>query len=456
MALTTQSLTSLNDVKTFVVDTNVLLSDDNAINSFDDNDVVLPLIVIEELDRHKDRSDEVGRNARETARRLSVLLKDHKSLVDAPIELPSGGHLYVMSSDSLPNFKMAPELDPKSGDNQIIAFCKALQETKPALILVTRDLLLRLKGEALGIRCQDYKKLTATTGTSNSLYSGAGTLKGVYDLEALHAAQKVSVDQFLTPEEVQELYPNQFLTLDNGNGSTMLARYTGTHVQSINNYTPCKLSARNREQRFAMDLLLDPNIQLVTLAGQAGTGKTLCAIAAGLHMVLDTKKYKSLVICRPVQPMGKDIGFLPGTAEEKMEPWIAPIKDNLRYLISADGKKSKRGEETLEMLFENGTIEVQVMTFIRGRSIANAYMIIDEAQNLNIHELKTIITRAGENTKIVLTGDLSQIDNLSVDSCTSGLSVCVERFKNESISGHVTLTRGERSELATIACRVLE
>ena len=209
------------------------------------------------------------------------------------------------------------------------------------------------------------------------------------------------------------------------------------------------------EQRFALDLLLNPSIPLVTVVGSAGTGKTLLAIAAGLHQVLDAKRYKSLIVCRPIQPLGKDIGYLPGTMEEKMEPWVAPIKDNLRYLLSADGKKSKRGEETMQMLFENGTIEVEAMTFIRGRSIANAFMIIDEAQNLNAHELKTIITRVGEGTKIVLTGDIEQIDNMYVDSVSNGLTIAIEKFKDSELSGHVTLTKGERSMLATLAANIL-
>jgi PhoH-like ATPase len=216
-----------------------------------------------------------------------------------------------------------------------------------------------------------------------------------------------------------------------------------------------KLDAKNKEQRFALQLLLDPDVKLVTLAGLAGCGKTLLSIAAGLELVLEKKKYKSLVVCRPVQPMGKDIGFLPGTIEEKMEPWVAPIKDNLRFLLSASGKRSRNIEETLNMYFDDGTIEVEAMTFIRGRSISNAFMIIDEAQNLNAHELKTILTRVGEGTKIVLTGDIEQIDNTYVDSLSNGLTVAIEKFKDHEISGHVTLTKGERSELATLAAKIL-
>lgn len=441
--------------KTYILDTNVLLSDPNALFSFEDNDVVLPLIVIEELDRQKDRQDEVGRNARETARKLSELLKNTKHTNHTPIQLDCGGRLFVMSSLDFTNFKMAPELDATRGDNQIIAFCKALQSEKPELILVTRDLLLRLKAEAVGVPCQDYKKFSVAT-SANSLYNGVRSVVGQYDVDNLYAASKVPATDFLTFDDLKTLNPNQFLVVkQEGTDRSALARYTGKEVQVINTYSPCKIEGRNKEQKFAIDLLLDPAIKLTTIVGSAGTGKTLLAIAAGLHLVLDAKKYKSLVVCRPIQPLGKDIGYLPGTMEEKMEPWVAPIKDNLRYLLSADGKKSKRGEETLEMLFENGTIEVEAMTFIRGRSISGAYMIIDEAQNLNVHELKTIITRVGEGTKIVLTGDIEQIDNMYVDSLSNGLTVAIEKFKEYPIAGHVTLIKGERSELATLAASIL-
>jgi PhoH-like ATPase len=216
-----------------------------------------------------------------------------------------------------------------------------------------------------------------------------------------------------------------------------------------------KLEAKNKEQRFALSLLLDPDVKLITLAGVAGCGKTLISIAAGLEQVLEKKRYKSLVVLRPVQPVGKDIGFLPGTLQEKMEPWIAPIKDNLRFLLSNSGKRSRNVEDTLAMYFEDGTIEVEAMTFIRGRSISNAFMIIDEAQNLNLHELKTILTRVGEGTKIVLTGDVEQIDNTYVDSLSNGLTIAIERFKDENIAGHVTLVKGERSVLASMAASKL-
>lgn len=445
--------------KTFVLDTNVLLSDPNAIFSFEENDVVIPIIVLEELDRHKDRQDEVGRNARETSRKLSSLTKEHKTF-DAPISLGDRrGTLRILSWNSL-GFQdikalIPAELEGKSGDNQILAVCIAFQKKYPDvhMCLVSRDVLLRLKANALSIACDDYLKFHVAKSVSG-LYTGVTTVTGDHDLDSFYREGHIKLPE---SDEVG-LHPNEFVILkkDASDGSA-LTRFAGRHkgLRKINEYSPCKIEGRNKEQKFALDLLLDPSIPLVTVVGSAGTGKTLLAIASGLHQVIDTKRYKSLIVCRPIQPLGKDIGYLPGTMEEKMEPWVAPIKDNLRYLLSADGKKSKRGEETMSMLFENGTIEVEAMTFIRGRSIANAYMIIDEAQNLNAHELKTIITRVGEGTKIVLTGDIEQIDNMYVDSVSNGLTIAIEKFKNSDLSGHVTLTKGERSALATLAASLL-
>lgn len=785
-----------NNKKTFVLDTNVLLSDSNALFSFKEHDVVLPMIVLEELDRHKDRQDEVGRHARETSRKLTEITKEHKAF-DEPIPLGEGqGSLRILSFNSL-GFsdlkKLIPsELEGKSGDNQILAVCVAFKRKNPEveMVLVSRDILLRLKAHALGILADDYKKLHVAKSVQG-LYTGVTTLVGDYDLDRFYHEGVLEL-----PEEVKStLYENQFLLVKKeGAESSAIMRYKGGKVKRITEFAPSKIEGRNKEQKFAIDLLMDPSISLVTIVGSAGTGKTLLAIAAGIHQVIDQKRYKSLIVCRPIQPLGKDIGFLPGpqplyskvltpsgwktmgdmqkgdtvigrdgkpatvlevfpkgvkeilkltfddgavveccedhpwntlkphedmprtrstkdietdlltgkehlrhfiqyvqpvqfsqakelpldpyvlgailgdgcvsqryavelssadseivervqrslpagvslrrksrmswsfvmtdnigkkkrlanvvrkeieamglsgansytkfipanylfssienrialmqglmdtdgyvsadgtdvslttcskelaqgfqelvqslggaanmtyskaktaytisvsfwnkdihpfhlsrkanrykhrkmerrrrimsvertskqtemkcllvdnqehlyvtdgfvvthnTMEEKMEPWVAPIKDNLRYLLSADGKKSKRGEETLQMLFENGTIEVEAMTYIRGRSIANAFMIIDEAQNLNAHELKTIITRVGEGTKIVLTGDIEQIDNMYVDSVSNGLTVAIEKFKTYDLSGHVTLTKGERSKLATIAASIL-
>lgn len=444
------------ETKTYILDTNVLLSDPLALFSFKEHDLVIPMIVLEELDRHKDRQDEVGRNARETSRKLTEITKEHKAFKD-PVPLGENlGKLYIMSISSL-GFKdvkelLPSELEGKSGDNQILALCLALKKkSEKETILISRDVLLRLKANALGVSSDDYKKLHVAKSAAG-LYSGSAELVGSFDLDAFFEQGKIEL-----PEEVvSEYHENQYLNVTNPETNQhALMRLKGGVGHKITEFAPCKINGKNVGQRCAIDALLDTQLPLVTVVGQAGTGKTLLAIAAGLHQVMERKQYKSLIVCRPIQPLGKDIGYLPGTMEEKMEPWVAPIKDNLRYLLSADGKKSKRGEETLEMLFENGTIEVEAMTFIRGRSIANAYIIIDEAQNLNAHELKTIITRVGEGTKIVLTGDIEQIDNMYVDSVSNGLTIAIEKFKSYPISGHVTLTKGERSTLATLAAQIL-
>jgi len=444
------------ETKTYILDTNVLLSDPMALFSFKEHDLVIPMIVLEELDRHKDRQDEVGRNARETSRKLTEITKEHKAFKD-PVPLGDNlGKLYIMSISSL-GFNdvkelLPSELEGKSGDNQILALCLALKKkSEKEMILISRDVLLRLKANALGVSSDDYKKLHVAKSAAG-LYSGSAELVGSFDLDAFFEQGKLEL-----PEEVvSEYHENQYLNVTNPETNQhALMRLKGGVGHKITEFAPCKINGKNVGQRCAIDALLDTQLPLVTVVGQAGTGKTLLAIAAGLHQVMERKQYKSLIVCRPIQPLGKDIGYLPGTMEEKMEPWVAPIKDNLRYLLSADGKKSKRGEETLEMLFENGTIEVEAMTFIRGRSIANAYIIIDEAQNLNAHELKTIITRVGEGTKIVLTGDIEQIDNMYVDSVSNGLTIAIEKFKSYPISGHVTLTKGERSTLATLAAQIL-
>ena len=447
------------ETKTYILDTNVLLSDPMALFSFKEHDLVIPMIVLEELDRHKDRQDEVGRNARETSRKLTEITKEHKAFKD-PVPLGDNlGKLYIMSISSL-GFNdvkelLPSELEGKSGDNQILALClalkKKLEKSEKETVLISRDILLRLKANALGVASDDYKKLHVAKSAAG-LYSGSAELVGSFDLDSFFEQGKLEF-----PEElVSEYHENQYLNVSNPEtGQHALMRLKGNVGHKITEFAPCKINGKNAGQRCAIDALLDPQLPLVTVVGQAGTGKTLLAIAAGLHQVMERKQYKSLIVCRPIQPLGKDIGYLPGTMEEKMEPWVAPIKDNLRYLLSADGKKSRRGEETLQMLFDNGTIEVEAMTFIRGRSIANAYIIIDEAQNLNAHELKTIITRVGEGTKIVLTGDIEQIDNMYVDSVSNGLTMASEKFKSYSISGHVTLTKGERSTLATLAAQIL-
>jgi PhoH-like ATPase len=310
---------------------------------------------------------------------------------------------------------------------------------------------MRVKCDSFGIPTFDYQPQQAVA-SIDKMFDGA---------DEIVVADKIVEDfyndiEVLLPEQKEKLYPNQYLVLksESDKKKSAICRFKdySTPLRKIYTYNDIwGLSANNKEQKYAMDLLFDPSIQIISLTGQAGTGKTLIAAACGLEQVLHSSKsqggYDKLIITRPVQPMGRDIGFLPGTIEEKMMPWIAPIRDNLEFLF---------GDKTaLHMQMEQGVIEIEAMTYIRGRSISNAFMIVDEAQNLTAHELKTIITRVGHGTKLVLTGDIQQIDNSYVDAVSNGLTHAVEKFKEYNISGHVTFYKGERSKLATLAAEIL-
>ena len=465
--------------KTYVLDTNVLLSDPNCFNNFQDNDVIVPILVLEELDKHKGRSDEVGRAAREVNRILDKI-SDSGSLKEG-VTLPCGGMLRVMSSPTGYSSLLPPELVLGSSvDNMIIGFVLMLKRDYPNAILVSKDINVRVKCSSLGIEAQDYLSNRATD-SAEPLYTGVKVVVVPYDVvEMFYARDSIHVDNVTT----DKLNPNQILVIKavDPDGNTLksaICRVKGDmlyHLRKIDQVFGVK--PRNKEQTFSVELLMGPSIKLLTLTGKAGCGKTLLAIAAGLEQLEamgNDGPYQKLIVSRPVQPVGRDIGFLPGTLAEKMEPWIAPIRDNLEYLLSSkSGKKGPaRGKKKmdelaggsgtsglskdpfLELMQSKGLIEVEAITFIRGRSIPNAFIIIDEAQNLSMHELKTIVTRAGEGTKIVLTGDVEQIDNNHVDTFTNGLTHAVEKFKEYDISGHVTLLKGERSELATLASKIL-
>lgn len=447
--------------KTYVLDTNVLLADPNALFSFEEHDVVLPFIVLEELDRHKSRQDEIGANAREASRHLHNLIKTKtRQTLQKGVSLPDKGKLKVVSSSEF-EVELREDLNQDKGDNHILAVCLGLKKKSPAkkAVLVTNDILLRVKADAYGLTSEEYRKHRVAASV-DGMYSGISQLVVEGEVLSEFWENKNNQDYLAYAVEAHAgtCHPNQFVYVRNCTSKKpFIVRYLGDKAKYVpEHFELPKVKPRNLEQRLALDLLMDKNVKLVTCVGKAGTGKTLLALAAGLEQVIDKKKYETLLVCRPVQPLGKDIGFLPGTKEEKMEPWIAPIKDNLRFLLtSGNGKKSRNNEQTLNYYFDHGIIEVEAMTYIRGRSISNAYMIIDEAQNLSAHELKTIITRVGEGTKIVLTGDIEQIDNMYVDSVSNGLAIAVEKFKEHEVSGHVLLRQGERSELATIAAKIL-
>ncbi len=434
--------------KIYVIDTSVCLTDAGSITSFGNNDIVLPLKVLEEIDNHKKRQDSVGVNARETIRKLDGLRE--KGSLYKGIRLAKGkGLIYVKlcNKDSIPE-----DLDLTVPDNEIIGVALNQKEENPRrkVIVVTRDINMRVKCDSLGLITEDFHSNQIVSDTRH-IYTGFSEyLIDEPVLDRFYSGEEVYVD-----EEELKLHPNQFVMLVSNQNekktglalfkgyNSPLTRINGKHKKGIWGVKP-----RNKEQIFALELLKDKKIDIVTLVGKAGCGKTLLAIAAGLQQVVESEDYRRLVISRPIQPMGRDIGFLPGTMEEKMAPWVAPIQDNLQFLMGND-------KTTLEMYMDNGTIEVEALTYIRGRSISNAYIIIDEAQNLTAHELKTILTRVGENTKIVLTGDIEQIDNVYLDETSNGLTHAVEKFKEHALSGHIILVKGERSKVATLASKIL-
>ena len=338
---------------------------------------------------------------------------------------------------------------------------------------VSKDINIRVKCDSLGLKCQDYLSMRVASDVED-LYKGVKVInvsEGIVD--AFYRDGSIPAQE-VTQENI---FPNQVIilktvdSLGNTIKSAMSRCHSGNVLKSLTKIDDVfGLRPRNKEQTFSLDLLLDDSIKLLSMTGKAGCGKTLLAIAAGLeqlHTMGAKPKYQKLIVSRPVQPVGKDIGYLPGTLEEKMEPWIAPIRDNLDFLLGLNGKKPQRltrkksedgfisSDPYLELMQQKGLIEIEAISFIRGRSIPNAFIIIDEAQNLTIHELKTIVTRVGEGTKIVLTGDVEQIDNVDVDVYTNGLTYAIEKFKEHSISAHVTLLKGERSELATLASKIL-
>ncbi|MEC7985055.1 MAG: PhoH family protein [Myxococcota bacterium] len=434
----------------FVLDTNVLLFDPNALMVFYEHDLMIPITVIEEIDRFKKDLNETGRNARAVSRKMDELRKQG-SLADGVV-LDSGSTLWIQMPDSTTELPMG--LSGKSNDNTILQMCLSLSTQHPPgkVILVTRDTNMRIKADALGILAEDYEHAHIEV---DEVFTGTHEIE--VDAEVISSCYQSSTLDLESLEEKPHLYPNQFLLLRSNENSKHEAHLIYKDHQPVLLKKEPKsvwgVSPRNREQRFALELLLDPDISLVTLTGMAGTGKTLLAIAAGLSLTADLQQFRRLVVSRPIFPLGRDLGFLPGDVSEKLNPWMKPIFDNLEFLLG-DNKK-RNGPPNYQVLLDQNIIEVEPLTYIRGRSLPGQFLIVDEAQNLTPHEAKTVISRAGEGTKVVLTGDPYQIDNPYVDTTSNGLSYVVERLKKSSITAHVTLKKGERSSLAALAARLL-
>ena len=439
-------------MKTFILDTNVLLYDPQALFKFEENDIVIPITVIEEIDRFKKDMNETGRNARQISRLLDELRK--KGTLSTGIGIKSGGTLRVEIYEEKVMKRLPPELREERGDNRILAVAVDVKEKKPdeTVIFVTKDTNLRIKADAIGLVAEDYESDKVSI---DELYTGFAELDVEPELvDRFHGQGWVELPKaFLA---------NQFVTLrDQINSShTAIGKYDAekkrlTSIRRIAKEGVWSIHPRNREQSFALDALLDDSIKLVTLVGKAGTGKTLLAIAAGLHKTAEENVYNRLLVSRPVFPMGRDLGFLPGDIEEKLSPWMQPIFDNVELLLSGHEGDKRQHNKGYKELMSMGIMDIEPLTYIRGRSIPNQYMIVDEAQNLTPHEIKTIVTRAGEGTKIVLTGDPYQIDNPYVDSSSNGLTYVVEKFKEQAIAAHVTMMKGERSALAELAANLL-
>lgn len=438
--------------KTYVIDTNVLLHDPNAIFKFEDNDLILPIYVIEEIDTFKRENTERGRNAR-TVSRLLDAERERGGSLSRGVNIGEGGTLRVHVPAKRPHLAIA--LHPDTGDHAILQTAIDLRDASPdkPTIFVTMDVNLRIRADALGLATEAYENQAVDIDRLDT---------GIVEVTVPSA----ELDRFTEtgalerPAELR-LVPNVCVMLrdDSPRARTALGRYHAGKDEIRALRVPrdgiMGIRPRNREQSFAFDLLLDESIRLVTLVGKAGTGKTLLALAAGLKRTVEDGAYARLLVSRPVMPLGRDIGFLPGAVEEKLNPWMQPIFDNLEFLLVAGGGKRRGMRGGFDELFASGQLEVEPLTYIRGRSLPQQYVIVDEAQNLTPHEVKTIITRAGEGTKIILTGDPYQIDHPYLDSSNNGLTTVAERFKQEAIAGHVILTKGERSPLAELATQIL-
>ena len=429
-----------DDVKTFVLDTNVFIHKPDCILSFRESNVVIPLWVLEELDKLKTFSDEKGRNARQAIRFLDEVGKHGDLNKGAKV-----GDGITLSVSLLQAGEIPIDLNKEKVDNKILLTALSLKNEGQKVFFVSKDINARVKATVLGLKAVDYEKQKVNF---LELYPGWREVE----------TSRETIDQILQGNPVpweQKLYPNEFvLATDSKKETRVLGRFSEGSVTGLfGEMEPVSgIVPLNDKQRMAFELLLDPEISLVTLVGKAGTGKTLLAIAAGLYMVLEKEAFKRVLVSRPVVPMGKDIGYLPGAKNEKLTHWMQPLFDNLEFILSVYKKQNLKN---VDSLLNNNLLELEALTYIRGRSLPDQFLIVDEAQNLSPHEIKTIVSRAGEGTKVVLTGDPYQIDSPYLDSSSNGLTYLVEAMKGQKIFGHVTLDKSERSVLAELAAELL-
>lgn len=440
--------------KIYVLDTNVLLQDPMAIFSFEDNEVVVPAVVLEEVDSKKRNMDEVGRNARNVSRIIDGFREIGKLHEGIPLE---NGGVFRIELNHRSFHELQDIFVEKTNDNRILAVAKNLsleEEEKPdgkQVILVSKDALVRVKADAIGMQSEDY--LSDRVVEVDHIYTGY--IECYISKEVMGAFYQKG-ELSITELPNYFFYPNQFIIMKDALGTSASAigmvDGTGKKIKKVvyGSESIWGIRPRNAQQTMGFELLLREDIPLVTLIGKAGTGKTLLALAAALYQTEDLRRYKKLLVARPIVPVGKDIGYLPGEKEEKLRPWMQPIYDNLEYLFN-----TKKPGELDAILAGMSSIEVEALTYIRGRSIPEQFIIIDEAQNLTKHEVKTILTRVGERSKIILMGDPEQIDHPYLDQYNNGLTYVVERFKDQRVSGHVKFVKGERSSLAQLAADLL-
>ena len=437
----------MNDRKTLVIDTSVLLYDMHAIHSFPGNDVVIPLTVLDELDRFKEKPGLLGESARYVNRYLDQLREIGR--LDCAVKIPDSDQTVRVEIHASGLPKVPDGLDAQKGDNRIIAtaLCLKQKTSKTKIKVVTKDINLRVKCDSLGIPAEDYYK-------DHIKYRNKKESTGILDITVLDAVvdeffDNGSVDSSLLNHD-EEIQPNQFVVCKSTSGKSMIGVCKKNKICKIVNDNlsgeMVDVTPRNKEQKFALSLLNDPDVPLVTLTGIAGSGKTFLTLMSALSGVYENK-YKRIVVTRSIQPVGRDLGYLPGTMDDKMDPWMAPLVDNFRHAFS--------DVTYFSIMREKGKIDIAPLSYIRGRTFNDSFVIVDEAQNATIHELKTIVTRIGKGSKVVLLGDTDQVDTPYIDSKSNGLTIVIEKFRNEHVAGHVRLSRGQRSELASLASKIL-